>query len=80
MSTSTQPFKSALRLQAEAQGKAEGKAEGEVEALLIVLEGREVEISDEARSRIMGCSDTEQLKVWLHRALRVTTTDELFAS
>jgi hypothetical protein len=47
------------------QGKAEGKAEG----VLAVLAARQIEVPDEVRSRITGCSDLGLLDRWLARAV-----------
>jgi hypothetical protein len=62
-----------------AEGRAEGEALGEAKALLLVLRGRKVCVSDQARERIMGCTDLDKLERWLERAATVDTVDELFA-
>jgi hypothetical protein len=58
--------------------KAEGEARGEAKALLAVLDGRGFEVPEDIRSRIMACSEPEQLLTWAHRAAAVRTLDELF--
>lgn len=60
------------------EGKVEGKAEGEAEALLTVLSARGLEISDDVRARITGCTDLEQLSAWIRRAVTAEAVDELF--
>jgi hypothetical protein len=62
----------------EARGRAEGKAEAKAEAILSVLQEREVRVSDETRDRIMGCTDPEQLQLWLVRAVTAESAEELF--
>lgn len=57
---------------------AEGHSDGLAEALLVVLGGRGVDISDEARDRITSCPDHDTLTTWLTRAATATTTAELF--
>jgi hypothetical protein len=54
------------------------QALGETKAVLLVLENRGIEVSDEARARITECTDLEQVDAWLHRAFTVTSVDELF--
>lgn len=59
-------------------GKAEGIAEGEAEAVLTVLGTRGLDVSDDVRARITGCTDPEQLKTWIRRAVTAEKADELF--
>jgi hypothetical protein len=61
------------------QGRAEGRVEGEARAVLGVLEARGIPVSEEARERIMTCTDVEQLDTWVRRAATATSIDELFA-
>ncbi|MGE3284756.1 MAG: hypothetical protein AB7J32_01485 [Pseudonocardia sp.] len=58
---------------------SQGKAEGEARAVLAVLDARGIAVSDDARARITGCTDLEQLDVWVRRAVAAATVDELFA-
>ncbi|MFD0856556.1 hypothetical protein ACFQ07_30240 [Actinomadura adrarensis] len=57
---------------------AKGEIRGEAKAILRVLRSQKVCVPDEARDRIMNCSDQEQLERWLDRVATVTTVDELF--
>jgi hypothetical protein len=57
---------------------AEGEAKGEATAVLDVLDERGFAVSDEVRARITGCSDLDQLKTWLRRAVKVPSPEELF--
>jgi hypothetical protein len=70
------------RVEGEAQGRIEGQAQGRVEgeakALVVLLEARAVRITDEARARILACSDPLQLDVWIRKALSIQSIDELF--
>jgi hypothetical protein len=61
------------------QGKAEGKVEGKAEALLVILQQRKLEISDEQRRQIAACPDVATLDRWLDRALSARSVDELLA-
>jgi hypothetical protein len=60
------------------EGEAKGEAKGEGRALIAVLEARGVRISDEARARIVACTDAAQLEVWLRKAATASTVDEVF--
>jgi hypothetical protein len=61
------------------RGVADGEAKGEATALLAVLEARGVEVPDDARERIAGCTDREQLETWIRRAATATSAEDLFA-
>ncbi|MBX6385827.1 MAG: hypothetical protein IRZ07_23120 [Microbispora sp.] len=61
-----------------AEGEARGEAKGEAKAVLLILETRGLQISDDARERIQHCEDTGQLETWIRRAAVITSTDELF--
>ena len=62
----------------EARGEARGEAKGEAKAVLMILDGRNIQAPFEARRRILACTDQEALKTWINRALVVTSVDELF--
>jgi hypothetical protein len=72
------PYYSDFFRNAEAQGKAKGKVEGKAEDVLLFLELRGVQVSDEQRERILDCADLKQLEIWLRRAVTVQKADELF--
>ncbi|GAA2210580.1 hypothetical protein GCM10009850_060390 [Nonomuraea monospora] len=55
-----------------------GKAEGEAEAILLIFERRDVSVPQEARERILACTDVATLRTWISRAITATTADELF--
>jgi hypothetical protein len=60
-------------------GKAEGLAEGEAEAILLVLKSRGIPVTEEQQSQFTGCTDLQQLRIWLERVGTVSSADELFA-
>lgn len=60
------------------EGRAEGRVEGEAQSVLRVLAARGVEVPDEARARIRGCTDLQQLDTWLDRAATATSITDLF--
>jgi flagellar biosynthesis/type III secretory pathway protein FliH len=66
------------KAQGLAEGKAEGKAEGEAKSVLLFLEARGIEVTDEQRQRILQCADLQQLETWVRRAATVSSADELF--
>lgn len=59
-------------------GLAQGKASGEAEALLEVLAARAIEVPDDVRARITGCTDLEQLRTWIRRAVTAGSVHDLF--
>ncbi|HMA97006.1 MAG TPA: hypothetical protein VKP30_30185 [Polyangiaceae bacterium] len=64
-------------VQGRAEGREEGRTEGMARSILAVLEARSIPVAPELRTRIMDCSDLEQLSEWLRRAARATSADEL---
>jgi hypothetical protein len=82
MASGTYEFQSEFAKKHQAKGRAEGVAEGEAkgraEALLDVLEARGLPVSDEARARILACTDAAQLAAWVRSAVTVASVDELF--
>lgn len=56
----------------------QGRAEGEAKALLLVLESRGLAVSEQTRSRITACTNTEQLDAWLTLAATVASADAIF--
>jgi hypothetical protein len=61
-----------------ADARAEGVAAGEGRALLTILEARELAVSPETRERITGCTDPDQVQIWLRRALTASRVEDLF--
>jgi len=62
------------------KGRAEGEALGKAEAVLAVLDLRGVDVHADARDQILGCTDMEQLAMWLHRAIVATTIGDVLRS
>ena len=56
---------------------AKGRAEGRAHAILDVLEARGVHVSDEARARVLACTDAAQLATWLRKAATATSIDQV---
>jgi hypothetical protein len=78
MSAHTYEYQSDFARKYYGQGKAEGTAEGEVRAILVVLDARDLSVSDEARTRITSCTDLDQLEIWVRRAATVGSAEDLF--
>ncbi|WP_438947710.1 hypothetical protein [Streptomyces triticisoli] len=55
------------------------RAERRAEDVLLLLDRRGVEVSEEDRGRIVGCTDLDTLSAWFARAITATSTAELFA-
>jgi hypothetical protein len=59
--------------------RAQGRAEGRAEDILLLLDCRGIEVSEEDRERIAGCTDLDTLSTWFTRAITATSAAELFA-
>ncbi|WP_433149731.1 hypothetical protein ACQPZ8_11505 [Actinomadura nitritigenes] len=57
---------------------AEGRAEGEADAVLSVLETRGITVPNDIRDKVTGCTDIDQLKRWVRRAVVIDHAKELF--
>jgi hypothetical protein len=57
---------------------AQGMAEGEATAVLEVLDERKIVVPDDARERISTCTDLDQLKIWIRRAVTAESIGDLF--
>lgn len=62
----------------EERGRASGIHIGEAQSLLHILDARGFDVDDETHQRISACSDTEQFKLWLSRAVTIERLEELF--
>jgi hypothetical protein len=62
-----------------AQGLLAGEALGRAKAVLIVLGARKLDLSAEARERVVTCSDLDRLERWVRRAVTCASADDLFA-
>lgn len=56
----------------------QGRVEGEAKAVLTVLDARGIDVPEDARSRIAGCSDLDQLGTWVRRAATADSIQDLF--
>ena len=72
----------ASEAEGEARGKARGEARGMAEALLTVIEARDIEVPDRVRAEIAACTDSRLLDTWIRRAAaahRIQDVDNRFA-
>ncbi|MEU8802140.1 hypothetical protein [Spirillospora sp. NPDC048819] len=60
-----------------AEGRAEGEVRGEAKSLLLFLRARGIDVPDDIRERITGCTDTDQLERWVQRAAVIDSADQL---
>ncbi|MFE7550012.1 hypothetical protein ACFU6J_18635 [Streptomyces gardneri] len=72
-------YKSYLSEELRDEGRAEGRAQAGAAAILLVLEQRGLDVPDDVRARVTGCTDPEKLHGWLARAVTVATAEEIFA-
>jgi hypothetical protein len=61
----------------EARGLALGEALGEARSVLTVLEARGVKVPARISEQVLACTDTDQLGVWLRRAITVTSAEDV---
>ncbi|WP_143082614.1 hypothetical protein [Nonomuraea wenchangensis] len=61
-----------------AKGRAKSKAAGTARAIVVMLEGRGLSVSDEVRNRVLSCEDQDTLDAWVLRAITVETAEALF--
>jgi hypothetical protein len=54
------------------------QARAEAEAVLEVLDERGIDVPDDARTRILQCTDRGQLTAWLRSAVHADTIEDLF--
>ena len=59
------------------EGRSEGRAEGEAKAVLAILRARGISVPEDIRTRIITCTDLDQLDTWVHRAATATTIHDL---
>jgi predicted transposase YdaD len=60
-----------------AKGREEGLTRGRAESVLRILTARSVRVDEDARQRILSCTDVATLDRWLDRALNATTLAEV---
>jgi hypothetical protein len=67
-----------IRDEGRNEGLDKGLAEGRAEDILLVLDQRGLNVTDEVRERITDGDDPEIMRTWLTRALTATTATEIF--
>ena len=67
------------RWEGREEGREEGRQEGEAIAVVKLLEGRGVALSDQQRARILECDDSGLVDKWLIRAATAEHADDVFA-
>jgi 8-oxo-dGDP phosphatase len=77
MSDFVNKFVNQGRREGEAMGEIRGRIKAGAEAVLTVLGARGIEVPDEVRVRITGCTDLDQLEAWLRRAATVESIDDM---
>ncbi|WP_395820169.1 hypothetical protein [Archangium minus] len=61
-----------------ARGRQEGLIRGRTEDILRILTARGVHVDEEARLRILTCTDMAALDLWFDRALNATSLSDVF--
>lgn len=65
------------RAQGRAQGRAEGEAKGRAEALLRILDARNLAVSRNQLAKVRACTDIAILDQWIVRAITAESTREV---
>ena len=65
------------RAKGRIEGRAEGRIEGRADAVLTVLRGRGIAVSDAARKRILAQKDLRRLERWLEKASIATSIGDV---
>jgi hypothetical protein len=60
-----------------AEARAEGRVEGRADALLIVLDARDIAVPDAARERILAEKDPDRVTRWLEKATVAASLDDV---
>ncbi|MFF8913614.1 hypothetical protein ACF08M_09885 [Streptomyces sp. NPDC015032] len=68
-----------IRDEGRAEGRSEGRSEGIARSILLLLAQAGVDVSEEARERITGCTDLDVLSRWLLRAPAAASVEDVFA-
>lgn len=69
-----------IRDEGREQGREQGRAQQGAQDVLLVLEQRGLDVSDEVRTRITECGDPEVLRHWLARAVTAASAEAVFES
>lgn len=56
----------------------EGRAQGRAGDIVLVLEARGLDVSDEVRERVTRCDDPDLLRDWLTRAVTASSAEAIF--
>jgi len=64
--------------QVRSEGRAQGRAEGLTMAILTILRGRGIPVSDDTERRIRACTDTGRLADWLLAAAGADRAERIF--
>jgi hypothetical protein len=73
-----QEVRQEVREKVRQEVRQEVRAEGRAEDVLLILEQRGLDISDDVRSRITDCGDPDLLRCWLTRAVTAPKAEEIF--
>jgi hypothetical protein len=70
-------YQSEFALRYVREGEAVGEARGEANAVLEILDARQVVVPDDVRAVIAECADLAQLKTWVRRAATADKIEDL---
>ncbi|AQU67019.1 hypothetical protein [Streptomyces niveus] len=68
-----------IREEARTKARTEARAETRAEDILLILEQRGIDISDDARERVTSCEESDSLREWFLRSITASSAEEIFA-
>lgn len=71
-------FMDRQKARSEARGEARGEVHGKAQVLLRLLDRSGVELSQEQRTKIEGCTDKAQMDAWIDRSFDAKSAADLF--
>ncbi|MCX5035987.1 hypothetical protein GEV49_15865 [Streptomyces sp. SYP-A7193] len=71
-------YKSYISEEIRDEGREQGRAQQGAQDVLLVLEQRGLDVSDDIRTRINECGDPEVLRHWLARAVTAPAAEDIF--
>ncbi|MCI3278568.1 hypothetical protein [Streptomyces cylindrosporus] len=80
MSTMEIFFRSEAAQKVREEGREEGREEERARTVIMLLERRGLEVSDQVREHVLSCRDYEQLGIWVDRAWEVNDAQDLITA
>ena len=66
-----------VRAEGRVEGRTEGELLGQAKALLLILKGRNLVVSEVVEQRIFACKDAAQMTRWLARSVHAASAEDV---